>query len=80
MTMGAKTVSEKTHEATMKVLIVQGDEGQDPRFSVDYGGMKMMNLGNRGVTFATAREAQEGADLAVSLTGHRCYWACSDWS
>jgi hypothetical protein len=75
--MAAKTVSEKTHEETMKVLIVQ-DEGQ--RFSIDYGGMKMMNLGKNKATYATVREAQEAADLAVDLTGHRCYWACSDWS
>jgi hypothetical protein len=75
--MDGKTVSEKTHEGTMKVVVVQQDGG---RFAIDYGGMRMMNLGNARSTFATAREAQESADLAVSLTGHRCYRACSAWS
>jgi hypothetical protein len=78
--MDAKAVSEKTHEGTMKVVVVQVDEGQGPRYSIDYAGMKMMNLGKRKGTFVTAREAQAAADLAVELTGHRCYRACSDWS
>ena len=75
--MEAKTVSERTHEGTQKVAIVERDGAL---FAIDYSGMKMMNLGNRRNEFSSAQEAQKAADLAVDLTGHRCYWGCSAWS
>jgi hypothetical protein len=78
--MDDKTVSERIHDGTMNVRVVQRDEGPGQRFAIAYGGARMMNLGDRRSTFTSAREAQQAADLAVELTGHRCYWACTNWS
>jgi len=64
----------------MQVLIVQQDEGGSSGFAIKYGGTLMMNLGNPARKFDSAAQAKEAADLAVDLTGHRCYWACSAWT
>jgi hypothetical protein len=77
--MTDKTVSERTHDGTMKVMILERDEGQGSSFAIEYGN-KWINLGNPRATYPSAKDAQEAADLAVDLTGHRCYWACSAWT
>jgi hypothetical protein len=77
--MDDRTVSERSHEGTMRVMIIQRDEGPG-RFTIEYDGARMINLGNARSTFASAGEAQAAADHAVDLTGHRCYWGCSAWT
>jgi hypothetical protein len=76
-TPAGKTVSERIHDETMHVTIVQDG---DARYSIAITGTTMMNIGNPRKTFGSAQEAKAAADLAVDRTGHRCYWSCSKWS
>jgi hypothetical protein len=45
--MDDKTVSERTHDGNMKVMILERDEGHGSRFAIEYG--------NKWITWGTLK-------------------------